>query len=292
MSLCRRRGDYRKVGGGTLCAGICTHPLPSCSRCHWAVFFGDTVSTTTLGVICEQLSLFTVVFDRKDCYILLSERDQLAIAKILVYKLITLNNVDIVFVAGCIIELNFVVDSSGSISDRNWGIVLEFVADIVQRLTIGPNDVRVAFVVFSTTANVEWGLSRYQDKASLLAAIRNVEKLGERTNLNQALYLTWSQVYREARPGVIKVTIILTDGEDNEPEVGTPLTLANATRCKTDGIRLIAVGVSSRINEQRLTEIASSPSDFLEVDDFNALNTVVEQLTSQACIVPTSKDRD
>ena len=194
------------------------------------------------------------------------------------------------FVAGCIIDLNFLVDSSGSINYQTWALALKFVANIVRVLTIGPDDVRVAFVVFASNVTVEWGLAQYQDKASLVDAIDNVRIRGGNTNLNGALYLTWSQVYREARPNANKVTIILTDGIDNEPEFSTPLTIQNASRCKNDGIRLIAVGVTNSTNEQRLMQIASSQSDFYPVGDFNALNSIISKLTSQNCITPEGTD--
>ena len=96
------------------------------------------------------------------------------------------------FVAGCFLDLNFVLDSSGSINDKgagNWNIILQFVSNVVRHFRIGRNDVQVALVLFSNVARVQWGLMRYNDLASLLNAIRNVPYLAESTNLNDALYL-------------------------------------------------------------------------------------------------------
>jgi len=185
--------------------------------------------------------------------------------------------------------LNFVVDSSGSINYKganNWDTVLQFVVDVTGFFTIGPNDVQVALVLFSQDATVEWGLTRYSDKTSLTIAIRNVRYIGETTNLNEALRLTWSDVFapgRGSRPNARKVTVILTDGEDNVPIEGTPLTLQNAARCKNNGIRLIAVGVSNMIDRNRLMQIVSSPSDFYPVNNFTALQSIVADLTQQIC---------
>ena len=203
--------------------------------------------------------------------------------RIFLYETISRNSVFIVFVAECFLDLNFVVDSSGSIRDkgpRNWDKTLQFVASVVRQFTIGPNNVQVAFVLFSHVATVEWNLTRYQDLTSLLNAILNVGYIGSFTNLNDALYLTWSQVYApgRTRPNAVKVTIILTDGEDNVPEKGTPLTIANATLCKRDGIRLIGIGVSDEVNLARLLQIVSSRTDYHAVNDFNALTNVIAQL--------------
>ena len=132
------------------------------------------------------------------------------------------------------VDLTFIVDSSGSINkedDTNWNKSLQFVVDVVRQFTIGPNDVQVAFVLFSTEATVEWGLTQYHDQDELVNAILNMRYLNGWTNLNDALHLTRTQVYAPgagARPGAAKVTIILTDGVDNIPEEGTPLTLENA----------------------------------------------------------------
>jgi len=197
------------------------------------------------------------------------------------------------FVAGCFLDLNFVVDSSGSIDykgEENWNITLQFVIDVVRQFTVGPNDVQVAFVLFSDVATVEWGLTQYQNSASLINAIRRVRYIGSKTNLNDALYLTRTQVFatgRGTRPNAEKVTIILTDAEDNVPVEGTPLTLANATLCKSDGIRLIGVGVSNDVNTARLLQIVSSRTDYHAVDDFDALTSIVEELQPRDICVPT-----
>jgi len=191
---------------------------------------------------------------------------------------------------GCFLDLNFVVDSSASININidNWKTALQFVATVSSQFTIGPNNVQVAFVLFSDEARVEWGLTRHRDNANLDHAIRNVRHIGGKTNLNEALYLTRTDVFAQdggTRPGAKKVTIILTDGEDNVPVPDTPLTLENATACKDDGIQLIAIGVSELVNEQRLRQIVSNPHrDYYPVTDFSALRrSVLNGLLSELC---------
>ena len=192
-------------------------------------------------------------------------------------------------VAGCFLDLNFVVDSSESINSRgpsNWKTTLLFIANITRQFVIGPNDVQVAFVLFSHSAAVEWGLTRYHHINDLTKAIRDVRYLGDITNLNAALYLTRTVVFspaQGARENAIKVTIILTDGEDNVPREGTPLTIANATLCKNDGLRLIAIGVTNHIYIERLLKIVSSPEDLYTVDDFRNLADIHDRLTTRIC---------
>ena len=184
------------------------------------------------------------------------------------------------------------MDSSGSIDSDKWDTSLQFVVNVINQFKIGPDNVQVAFGLFSDVARVQWGLTRYRDKRNLEYAIRNVRQLKQTTNLNDALYLTRTVVFapdRGARPGALKVTIILTDGEDNEPMVGTPLTLENATACKDEDIQLIAVGVSDLVDEDRLRLIVSdSQRDYYSVNDFNALRSFVIQLGPQSCAITTT----
>jgi len=188
--------------------------------------------------------------------------------------------------------VNFIVDSSGSINHRdpgNYDKSLEFVADVVRAFDIGPDDVQVSFVLFSEEATVEWGLTDYPDKEDLVREILAMRYLGRYTNLNDALYLTRTKVYAPGagvREGSVKATVILTDGVDNRPEEGTPLTIQNATLCKEDGIWLIAVAVTDGVDEARLHEIIASPLDYYKVDDFDALTNIVESIKSKICLGP------
>jgi len=191
-------------------------------------------------------------------------------------------------ITDCWLDLNFVVDSSGSINSgdvNNWDKSLAFVVEVVRQFTIGPNNVQVAFVLFSLEATVEWGFTEYQDQESLIEAILRVRYLGSWTNLNDALFLTRTDVYAPgngARPGAHKVTIILTDGEDNIPEKGTVLTLENATLCKNDSILLIAVGITDGVDGERLKQI-SSTNDYYSVYDFYNLTDIIDDLKVHIC---------
>ena len=197
------------------------------------------------------------------------------------------NDGHIMSVVVCPLDLTFAVDSSGTINFKgpnNWNISKKFVADVTSQLRIGvgPNDTRVALVLFSTQAEVRWHLREYQEKTSLINAILNLPYLGNKTNLNDALYLTRTQVYGQdlPRPNAVKVTVIVTDGYDDVPMVDTPLTLENASSSRSSGIRLIAVGVTNDVDTPRLITIVDSPANYHHVEDFDALSSLVDRLNA------------
>ena len=67
-------------------------------------------------------------------------------------------------------DLAFIIDGSGSICDSdpsrvvidgqvhcdNWDTIVEFLTKFVEELEVGPNNVRVAMVVFGEDASLYW----------------------------------------------------------------------------------------------------------------------------------------
>jgi len=59
-------------------------------------------------------------------------------------------------VVACLMDLAFVIDHSGSITDHqpagvdNWGFVLNFMISAVQRFNVGPDRTHVGAVSFGT----------------------------------------------------------------------------------------------------------------------------------------------
>lgn len=63
-------------------------------------------------------------------------------------------------------------------------------ASMVKKFVIGPDDTRVAVVVFATNAQVVFQLDTYTDENSVLNAIAAIPYTGGNTNTGDALKLT------------------------------------------------------------------------------------------------------
>jgi len=189
-----------------------------------------------------------------------------------------------------IVDLTLVLDASGSIGYANWSQLINFTNNLISRLNIGPSATQVAVVVFGNDAAVQLHLNLYQSADPLSAAIRRIVYTGGSTNLNDALFLVWSDIYAPGnglRSDANRIAVIVTDGEDN---VNADLTMSNATRCKDRGIRLIAVAVGSDINKPRLMSIASNSYDYYPVTAYSELATIVGALAvfGKNCSVVTT----
>ena len=177
-----------------------------------------------------------------------------------------------------VLDLTLVFDSSGSVGYLSWTQFQNIASSIFNSLSIGRSATQIAVVIYGTDANVAFHFGHHLSSDALVAAIWNMTRQAGRKNLNQALYLLWSDVYaagRGSRPGVSRIGVIITDGEDTE---NTDQTLLNAAKCKVDNsIRLMVLSAaSSAVNLPRLSSVASpGPQNYLRVADYQQLVTVL-----------------
>ena len=53
-------------------------------------------------------------------------------------------------------DIAFIVDSSGSISRRNWGLLKSLLKELLKYMNIGPDGTHVSTVIYSTEATVQF----------------------------------------------------------------------------------------------------------------------------------------
>lgn len=113
-------------------------------------------------------------------------------------------------------DVIFMVDKSSSLgSVANFDKELSFIARFVDGFNIGqgPRDVRVGVISFSTDAQLEFGLSSYDDKSSLLNALLNIDFSLGNTYTHKAFEVLLNQGFSTSTrpstvPSVGKVRII------------------------------------------------------------------------------------
>lgn len=187
-------------------------------------------------------------------------------------------------------DLVFVVDSSGSINDKNpmnWDLVLSFIAGLCATFTIGQDAVRVGLVEYSENARNIFFLNQYYDIASLTSAIRNTPYLGSYTNTSGGIRVMHQEQFvlgRGDRPDVDNIAIVVTDGESNLDQTRTVL---DAQAAQAAGIQMFSIGITSAVNLQELQSISSPPQqmnrNWFQSEDFNTLTAVMQQVLTPIC---------
>ena len=198
-------------------------------------------------------------------------------------------------VASCDLEdIVFVVDSSGSILQQNWPLVLNFMRNIVQDLTIGPDNVQIGVVIFGDYVYPQFQLNTYHRKADILNMIDRIPFLDQSTNTQEAIKYTRETMFTPQngdRPYAPNSAIIITDGVPRIPvnvNEARRLAVQEAELTRSRGINIFAIGVGPEITEEVLNAIANKPSyDYtFKVDQFYQLETVLRQVAEAACNTP------
>ena len=184
-------------------------------------------------------------------------------------------------------DIIFSLDSSGSINEEkpNWPTVLQFISDVVSDpgLNVGRSTVRVGVVVYSNDATVEISLSDGESGSYvqyLQSRIQNLQYVGATSNIASGIETARNEFRSFTPSGTRKILVLMTDGKANEREAET---LPQAEYAKRENIDIITVGVTDRIDAAQLRLVASDPSQFIQVNTFDELTTILKPLIESAC---------
>ena len=196
-------------------------------------------------------------------------------------------------------DLCFIIDSSGSIRDNNpadgsfdnWQLQQQFLSELVDLFTIGPDATKVGAVVFSEQVSLVFTLDTYTDAQSVKDAINAIAYLGQTTNTPEGLRVTREQCFNTAngdRPNVLNLAIFISDGVPFPPERRDPA-ITEAEALKNSGVTVVAIGVTNTIDRDLLMQISSPPQEegqnYFIAADFTALDEIRRAVGEGTCEV-------
>ena len=184
------------------------------------------------------------------------------------------------------LDLYFVLDESGSVGYSNYQLMKTFAYNIANSFTIGPNDVQIGLMSYSSSARFRFYLNTYSTKSAVLSAINNIPYTSGGTNTASALNLlrtsgfTASAGARPSSQGIPRVAIVVTDGYSNS----FSQTVSAATALHNAGVIGFAIGISGA-NTNELNAIASQPSYVAFISSFNSnlLANLQQTISNEAC---------
>ena len=163
--------------------------------------------------------------------------------------------------------------------------MLEFIVNIVQSLRIGPDAVRVGVVSYSTESTINFVLDQHTNRPALVDAIRNIPYIGSNTNTAAGIEDMRTKVFTLPgdRPDVQNIGIVITDGFSN---VQKHMTIPNAEKAKKDGIIMLAVGITDKVNVAEIAGISSNGAEgetYFLSPEFNVTEEIVQNIVNQTC---------
>ncbi|CAF0820327.1 unnamed protein product [Brachionus calyciflorus] len=188
-----------------------------------------------------------------------------------------------------ILDIVFVIDSSGSIGQRNFQEGQKAIADLAGRLNIGPNKVKVGVINYSSVVRREKSLiSSDQDKNKIVQSILNMPYLNQATASGDALNVAYSIFNEFGRTLTPRIAVIFTDGYSN---TGSNVYEA-AKRLRDSKVTVYAIGIGNGINRQELERIADVPSGTYVkmITDYMSLISHMNSIMQTTCETPAFID--
>eukprot|EP00794_Sanderia_malayensis_P005383 gene5383-6056_t len=196
-------------------------------------------------------------------------------------------------------DVGFIVDSSGSLS-REYGKEKDFVKEVASGLDISSKGSHVGVVLFSYHAKLSIKFSDYTNYKDFESAVDNLPLLKSTTRIDKALTLAYDQMFNERngmRVKAPKVLILLTDGaQSNEPGAVAPKKAV--ARFHDADIKVIVIGIGSKVNRQELKSIVTSEDNLYIAEDFDRLKskefvkTIIGSTCLQASVAPCDNTAD
>ncbi|KAK7487973.1 hypothetical protein BaRGS_00020718 [Batillaria attramentaria] len=182
-------------------------------------------------------------------------------------------------------DMAFILDASGSINPLDYQLSLNFTARVAAAMDV-PNTIKVATIVFDSTASIHFDFNDYSTKAQVLSAIRSTPKPGGGTSTYLALDLARTTLFTPARGATSnrRVAVLITDGRSN-----FALTSQAATLLKGAGVTVFAIGVGG-YNLLELKEVASEPkcTHVFTLQDFSQIDSILYQIQTSTCNAHTA----
>ncbi|XP_044176608.1 collagen alpha-1(XII) chain-like [Acropora millepora] len=194
------------------------------------------------------------------------------------------------FVCNIVADVAFIVDSSGSIGERNWVKMLNFMKEMIKAFNVGADKTHIAVVAFSTNAKVEFKFDNLtgpsvteEGYGRLIDRIRFQKGL---TFIDKALLLADKDVFTTAagmRPELPQIAIVITDGRQTTDQ-GPFRELSEASLpLKRKNIQVYSLGIGSSVNQTQLNDIASSPENVFSATSLSEITTVATAIL-HACV--------
>ncbi|KAK3787228.1 hypothetical protein RRG08_055951 [Elysia crispata] len=183
------------------------------------------------------------------------------------------------------VELGIVLDTSKSIWILDFIRAIKFLQDLVSYFDIGSTKTRVALITFGDGIHKDksFNLNTYTTKEELLEAISKIPHTFDK-HTGTALGIDYMRDVQlgedKVRSNANKIAVVITDGNSQNKEA----TAESAAKAQADGIKMIAVGVGNKVNDQELENIAAGNQNrVIRTRKYSQLKNILEPLREKIC---------
>ncbi|KAM7062788.1 collagen alpha-6(VI) chain [Molossus nigricans] len=181
-----------------------------------------------------------------------------------------------------VLDVVFVIDSSGSIDHDEYNIMKDFMINLVKKTDVGKNQVQFGAMKYADDPQVLFYLNDLGTKSQVISALQSDQIIGGNTYTAEALGFS-DHMFTEARGsrlhrGIPQVLIVITDGESHD----TAELNATAKALRDKGILVLAVGIAGA-NPMELLAMAGSSDKYFFVETFGGLKGIFSNVSESMC---------
>ncbi|XP_077159547.1 collagen alpha-4(VI) chain-like isoform X2 [Paroedura picta] len=194
-----------------------------------------------------------------------------------------------------LVDIAFLVDESSAVGEKNFQRIKAFLIRFINSLTIGPNMVQVALVLYSDKPTLKFTLDTFEDRLEILNYLLKLPYSGGQPYTGAALDFLREKVFTKEKgsrrdQGVQKVAVVITDSYSVD-EIRE-----SASKLRRDDVIVYAVGIKNYPENTLLKQIASYPPRkhvfsmdlFLQPleDNWKITDRLCYEIVEQALAVP------
>ena len=187
------------------------------------------------------------------------------------------------------------LDASGNVGRENFQSVIQFARRLVEKLDIGPDNVKLAIIYYGDKAQTLFDLNRFSNSAGVLEALPEIPYLGGVANVSGAIFRMRTESFTPAsgdRRGVPNVGVLVSGGRSPNRQN----TIDEATLARNSGTLMYYVGKLPEIDiEESLGIIGKENYGYLVsrweymTSEF-AANSITRRLCSKCTITSSCWD--
>ena len=201
--------------------------------------------------------------------------------------MVLLISLDYLAVCTTALDIGFIVDSSGSISDAGYLNTKNFMKGISVAMGFKDGHTNIGVVLYSRDAQVWSKFGKHINFRKLFRTVTKMPHFQHLTRIDLGLHVANTQLFTTAagmRENIGKVAILFTDGEQTTKNVTDLIPLDVASRRLRDrGIAVFAVGVGKSVKKEQLLEIAGNEKRVILLRSFSELQESVNRIASSTC---------
>lgn len=185
-------------------------------------------------------------------------------------------------------DIVFLVDGSNYVGN-NLQPVLDFITEVVNRLDVRPERVRIGLMQFAERQLTEFYLNTHSTKQDVLSAIAQLRLMGGRAlNTGAALQYALTNHFQpefgsRRREGIQQVLVLITGGPSQDEVKGI------ADRVALEGVLTFAVG-AGQVEDRFLKTVAFVENLAYYKRNFADLSSVVDEIMTPLVTVVGETD--